>query len=162
MAAYGWIVRKFIRNGEVTPDKLQYNVSTPSTTALVAGAAAVTAAPGAMYSVGYSVPAGAATYKFAVPFKCEVLDIESVKAAANGSGTASQDTLTFKNGVGGATIALLDLQNQTFSAGVGSAKRALLWGAGSSVVPAGGIIEIVVAQTVNSACSFTMHLVAAP
>jgi len=26
MAAYGWITRKFIRNGEVTPDKLQYNV----------------------------------------------------------------------------------------------------------------------------------------
>lgn len=162
MAAYGWITRKFIRNGEVTPDKLQYNTSPASTTALVGGAAAVAASPGAMYCIGYSVPAGAATYKFTVPFKCEILDIEAVKAAANASAVASQDQLTFKNGVGGATIAVLDLQNQTFAAGVGSAKRALLWGAGSPVVPAGGTIEIAVIQTVNSACAFTMHLVASP
>lgn len=161
MAAYGWITRKFIRNGEVTPDKLQYNVS-PTATALVNGAAAVTAAPGAMYSIAYSVPAGAATYKFAVPFKCEVLDIEAVKAGGNASGTAAQDQLTFKNGVGGATIAVLDLQSMTFAAGVGSAKRALSWGPGSSVVPAGGIIEIAVIQTTNSACSFTVHIVASP
>lgn len=161
MAAYGWITRKFIRNGEVTPDKLQYNVS-PTATALVNGAAAVTAAPGAMYSIAYSVPAGAATYKFAVPFKCEVLDIEAVKTVANASAVASQDQLTFKNGVGGATIAVLDLQNQTFAAGVGTAKRALIWGAGSPVVPAGGTVEIAVIQTVNSACTFTMHIVASP
>ena len=161
MAAYGWITRKFIRNGEVTPDKLQFNVS-PSATALVGGAAAVVAVPGTVYNIGYSVPAGAATYKFSVPFKCEILDIEAVKAGGNASAVASQDTLTFKNGVGGATIAVLDLQSQTFAAGVGTAKRALIWGAGSPVVPAGGIVEIAVIQTTNSACSFTIHLVASP
>jgi hypothetical protein len=161
MAAYGWIVRKFIRNGEVTPDKLQFNVS-PSATALVGGAAAVVAVPGTMYSIGYSVPAGAATYKFSMPFKCEILDIEAVKAGGNASIVASQDTLTFKNGVGGANIAILDLQNQTFSGGAGTGKRALIWGAGSPVVPAGGIVEIAVIQTTNSACSFTVHFVASP
>lgn len=172
MAAYGWIVRKFIRDGEVTtekiaasgitPAKLQYNTS-PTATALVDAAAAVTVNPGLMYSVSYSVPAGnAKTYKFALPFKCEILDIEAVKAGANGAAGAGADTLTFKNGAGGATIAVLDLQGTTFAAGVGSAKVASTWGAGSAVIPAGGVVEIVTAQTTNCACSFTVHLVASP
>jgi hypothetical protein len=172
MAAYGWIVRKFIRDGEVTteklatggvtPVKMAYN-TTPTATALVDAAAAVTVAPGLMYTVAYSVPAGnAKTYKFALPFKCEILDIEAVKAGANASAVAAQDTLTFKNGVGGSTIAVLDLVNSTFAAGVGTAKVAGAWGAGSPVIPAGGIIEITTAQTVNCACSFTLHLVASP
>lgn len=172
MAAYGWIVRKFIRDGEVTteklatsgvtPAKLQYNTS-PTAVALVDAAAAVTASPGVMYSVSFSVPSGnAKTYKFALPFKSEILDIEAVKAGGNGSGVAAQDTLTFKNGAGGATIAVLDLQNTTFAAGVGSAKVASTWGAGSAVIPAGGVVEIVTAQTVNCACSFTVHLVGSP
>lgn len=172
MAAYGWITRKFIRYGEVinehlapatiAPAKLQYNTS-PSAVALVDGAAAVTAVPGPLYSVSYSVPAGnAKVYKFAVPFKCEIVDIEAVKAGGNAAAGAGADTLTFKNGPGGATIAILDLQGATFAAGVGSAKVAGTWGAGSAIVPAGGVVEIAVAQTTNSACSFTVHLVASP
>lgn len=172
MAAYGWITRKFIRYGEVitehlaasaiTPAKLQYN-TTPTATALVNGAAAVTVNPGTMYTVSYSVPAGnAQTYKFALPFKCEILDIEAVKAGANASAVAAQDTLTFKNGAGGSNIAVLDLVNSTFAAGVGSARVAATWGPGSAVIPANGVVEIVTAQTVNCACSFTLHLVASP
>lgn len=160
MAAYGWIVRKFIRNGEVTPDKLQYNTS-PVAIALVAGApAAVVAAPGTMYSFSYTIPAGAATYKFAVPFKCEILDVEAVKLTANASAVAGQDVLTFKNGVAGPTICLVDLVGTLFA--TTNIKRATSFTPANTIVPAGGTVELTTIQTVNVACTFTVHVVASP
>ena len=159
MAAYGWITRKFIRNGEVTPDKLQYNTS-PVAVSLVASAAAVVAVPGPMYSFSYTIPAGAATYKFAVPFKCEIVDVEAVKLTANASGTAAQDVLTFKNGVGGSTICVVDLVNTLFA--TTNIKRATSFTPANTVVPAGGIVELTTIQTVNVACTFSVHVVASP
>jgi hypothetical protein len=170
MAAYGWIVRKFIRYGEVitehlapgavTPAKLQYN-TTPTAVALVDGATAVAARPGTVYNFSYSIPDGnTKSYRIAVPFKCEILDIDSVKLTANASAVAGQDVLTFKNGIGGSTFAATDLVGTLFA--TANIKRATSFFPANVVIPAGGIIEITTAQTVSVACSFTIHLVASP
>lgn len=116
MAAYGWIVRKFIRYGEVitehlaagavTGSKLAANSVDGSKLVNVAtyNADATTPTLGSPVVVPYLFADGTATINVTMPFKARVIAVSHLKVAANAAGNNTLQVFNGANAITGATV----------------------------------------------------------
>jgi hypothetical protein len=156
MAAYGWIVRKFIRDGEVTTEKLAadsvtaakiasgaINGSKFATVATVAGAGTAQAVvPGAQSVVAVSIAdAASAVYEFTVPFKCKIVDALVSQVGAGNAG----NSVVIRNA---ASTAITNAMNNASDDGV---SRCTSLDDGNNTIAAGAVFKVDVTKAGGSA-----------
>lgn len=166
MAAYGWIVRKFIRDGEVTTEKLapgaitaskiasgSINGSKIATLANAAGAGTATAiTPGVQCIMGMSIAdAASAIYDFTVPFKCEVIDAQVIQIGAGNAG----NSVTIKNAAG---TAITNALNNATDKGV---SRAATVDHANNTIASGAVVKVDVVKA-GGAAAVEVYLTVVP
>jgi len=167
MATYGWITRRFIRDGEVTTEKLASGVITAAK--IAAGAingskiATLTNAvgvvgtpqpvtPGVQVIIGASIAdAASAIYDLTVPFKCEVLDAQVIQVGAGNAG----NSVTIKNAAG---TAITNAMNNTSDKGV---SRPTTIDHANNTIAAGAVVKVDVVKA-GGLASVEVYLTVVP
>ena len=146
MAAYGYIVRKFIRYGEIITEHFAPGALTASKTATVATVAGAGTAqavtPGIQSVVAVSIAdAASAVYQFTVPFKCKIVDALVSQVGAGNAG----NSVVIRNA---ASTAITNAMNNASDDGV---SRCTSLDEGNNTIAAGAVFKVDVTKAGGSA-----------
>jgi len=146
MAAYGYIVRKVIRYGEIITEHFAPGALTASKTATVATVAGAGTAqavtPGIQSVVAVSIAdAASAVYQFTVPFKCKIVDALVSQVGAGNAG----NSVVIRNA---ASTAITNAMNNASDDGV---SRCTSLDEGSNTIAAGAVFKVDVTKAGGSA-----------
>lgn len=157
MAAYGWITRRFIRDGEVTTEKLATGAVNGSKIATLINAVGVVGTPqpvtpGVQVIVGASIADAASNiYDLTVPFKCKVLDAQVIQVGAGNAG----NSVTVKNAAG---TAITNAMNNATDKGV---SRPTTIDTANNTIAASAVVKLDVVKA-GGAASVEVYLTVVP